>query len=227
MVAGEIAPAAAQTRPVVVELFTSQGCSSCPPADALLGRLAQQPGILALGYHIDYWDGPGWKDPFSSPESTARQRGYARRFDRGQVFTPQMVIDGREDVVGSDSDAVLRMISDAAPRAAAALHFSADRKTVTIAKGEGSGTVLLVRFVVHRTTAIGGGENEGRTAEDSDGVAAVATLGQWTGAARDFTIDPPKPGEGLAVLVEAPGGGFLAAGSVLAPLTSPRPKPKA
>src|SRR5579863_8590310 len=83
-------PARADPRPVVVELFTSQGCSSCPPADALLRELAPRPDVLALGYHISYWDRLGWKDPLSSEASTARQKAYAGRFNGGQVYTPQI-----------------------------------------------------------------------------------------------------------------------------------------
>src|SRR6201998_4753060 len=83
---------AAEDRPAVVELFTSQGCSSCPPADALLGELARRQDVVALGFHISYWDNLGWTDPFSSQSSTDRQRAYARLFDLGQVYTPQMVV---------------------------------------------------------------------------------------------------------------------------------------
>jgi len=216
------APAFAGSRPVVVELFTSQGCSSCPPADALLDELSRREGVLALGYHIDYWDDLGWKDPFSSAEATKRQRVYAVRFDGGRIFTPQMVVDGAADMVGSDREAVLAALQDKR-QAAAPVAFAADGKTVTIGKGEGNGKVLAVRFVRHRTTKIGAGENARRTAEDANGVVALAVLGEWTGAARDFAIDPPAPGEGVAVLVQAPDGRMLGAGSA----TSPRPAPKA
>src|SRR5580692_5861470 len=92
----------AETRPVVVELFTSQGCSSCPPADKLLGELAQRGDVIALGYHITYWDGAQWRDPLSRPESTERQQAYDQALTRGQIYTPQMVVEGTEDVVGSD-----------------------------------------------------------------------------------------------------------------------------
>eukprot|EP01035_Chromulina_nebulosa_P060700 gene60700-83037_t len=99
-----LAPVAAQaqTRPVVVELFTSQGCSSCPPADELLHALAQRGEVLALAFHVTYWDRLGWKDRWSLPEATARQRAYSRQAGSGQIYTPQMMIDGRIDVVGSD-----------------------------------------------------------------------------------------------------------------------------
>src|SRR5712691_6245419 len=92
-------PAAGEPRPAVVELFTSQGCSSCPPADALLGELARRSGVLALGFHISYWDRLGWKDPLSRPNSTERQRLYAKRLSRGQVYTPQIVVAGVTEMV--------------------------------------------------------------------------------------------------------------------------------
>lgn len=210
------APALAETRPVVAELFTSQGCSSCPPADALLDELARRGDIVALGYHIDYWDNLGWKDPLSSPAATERQRGYARHFDRGQVYTPQMVVEGTRDMVGSDRQAVFAAVA-ARPQAAAPVHFAADRQAVAIGAGKGSGKILLVRFARHRTTQIGAGENAHRTASDTNGVETFAVLGDWDGSARDFNIDPPKPGEGLAVLVQAADGAMLGAASVTSP----------
>src|SRR5271155_2357499 len=117
------AACAAEIRPVVVELFTSQGCSSCPPADKLLGELAGRGDVVALGFHITYWDGAAWRDPFSRPESTARQQAYDRRLTSGQVYTPQMVIDGTIDEIGSDRAAVLAAIAAAKPVASAPVIF--------------------------------------------------------------------------------------------------------
>ena len=109
-------PANADPRPIVVELFTSQGCSSCPPADALLGELARRSDVLALGFHISYWDSLGWKDPLSSPSSTERQKAYARHFTDGRIYTPQIVVDGTDEMVGSDRAAVLAAIGGGATR---------------------------------------------------------------------------------------------------------------
>src|ERR1700735_2309357 len=105
------ATALAETRPVVVELFTSQGCSSCPPADAVLAELAPRKDVLALGFHVDYWDSLGWKDPLSTPGATGRQNEYAAQFGRHEVFTPQIVIDGQRQAVGSNRNAVLQAIT--------------------------------------------------------------------------------------------------------------------
>src|SRR5512132_845189 len=106
-------PLAAQERLTVVELFTSQGCSSCPAADAFLGELAKRPDVLALSEHIDYWDYLGWKDPFASRENTERQRAYARRLGSGYVYTPQMVVQGMGQIAGADREGVLELVARA------------------------------------------------------------------------------------------------------------------
>jgi hypothetical protein len=207
--------ASADTRPVVVELFTSQSCSSCPPADALLGELARRGDVVALGYHISYWDGPGWKDPFSSQNSTDRQRAYARLFGLGQVYTPQMVVDGVREMVGSDRKEVLAAVNDARPETIAPVTFAPDRRSVAIGAGGGRGKVLLVRFAPKRTTKVAGGENARRTLQDANGVEMLASLGSWNGSALTFTIEPPTAGEGVAVLVQAPDGRMLGAAALL------------
>ena len=99
---------------VVLELFTSQGCSSCPPADALLGELVRRPGVIGLAWHVDYWNSLGWTDPYARPAWTERQRSYAK-YLRGEVFTPALVVNGAAMVVGSDKASVDRAIGEAAP----------------------------------------------------------------------------------------------------------------
>ncbi len=210
-------PAKAETRPTVVELFTSQGCSSCPPADALLGELARRGDVIALGFHISYWDSLGWKDPFSSPQSTERQRAYARLFE-GQVYTPQLVVDGIREMVGSRREEVMAALREASHAAIAPVAFAADRHSVRIGPAEhpsSTGQVVLVRFVQKRTTHVGAGENARRTAEDTNGVKALATLGTWQGVELGFPVEPPAAGEGIAVLVQAADGRILGAAVML------------
>ena len=206
-------PASADPRPVVVELFTSQGCSSCPPADALLGELAGRGEVVALGFHISYWDSLGWKDPLSNQGSTDRQKAYARAFD-SRVYTPQMVVDGTREMIGSDRAAVLAALGTARPEAIAAVSFAADRRSVAIGAGDGKGEALLVRFLRHRPTDVAAGENAGRILRDANGVRELTTLGAWDGSALSFPIEPPGADEGLAVLVQAPDGRMLGAAAL-------------
>jgi hypothetical protein len=204
-------PGSADSRPVVVELFTSQGCSSCPPADALLAELARRGDVLALGFHISYWDRLGWKDPLSSQASTDRQKTYARRLTGGQIYTPQIVVEGTREMVGSDRAAVLAALRQAQPAADAPISFAADRRSVVIGAGSSVGEVVLARFVPRRATQVGAGENAGRTLEDANGVELLTILGSWNGAPAAFPIEPPQPGKGLAVLVQSPDGHILGA----------------
>jgi len=204
--------AQAASRPVVVELFTSQGCSSCPPADALLGELAQRADVIALGFHVDYWDNLGWKDPLSAPGSTQRQRDYARLFNLPSIYTPQIVVEGRQEMIGSDRRTVLEGIEQAAPETAAGISFTDDRHAVTIGSGAGNGKVLLVRFLRQKQTAVARGENAGREARDANGVTSLRELGRWQGESLSFSIEPPKANEGVAVLVQGEDGHLLGAG---------------
>jgi hypothetical protein len=219
---GLTSPVLAEPRPIVVELFTSQGCSSCPPADALLGELARRGDVIALGFHVDYWDGLGWKDPLSSPEATARQRAYAHQFGRRQVYTPQLVVDGADEAVGSDRAEVTALLRRAKPEAAAPVSFSPDGRAVSIGTGNGTGRVLLVRYALHRTTRVAAGENARHTAEDANGVEALQTLGDWKGSALTYQFEPPAGGEGVAVLVQAADGRIL--GAAMTTRSSPAPK---
>jgi hypothetical protein len=205
--------AAAETRPVVVELFTSQSCSSCPPADALLGELARRNNVIALGFHITYWDGAQWRDPFARQESTDRQIAYDKRLTGGQIYTPQMVIDGTEDVIGSDRTMVLAALDKAKPATIAAVTFAPDRHSVAIGASAAptGASVLLARYALKRTTQVKGGENAAHTLTDSNGVEALAILGTWDGKAVSFPITPPADGEGLAVLVQGADGKIFGA----------------
>src|SRR6516164_8016961 len=160
--------ARAGERPILVELFTSEGCSSCPPADALLAELGSRPDVLALSFHVDYWDRLGWKDPFSSREATQRQNRYAALLDLATVYTPQIVVDGRWQAVGSDRADVEHAL-DLARRDRQEVPITLDlaQGQAQIKLGPGSGaaaaSVLLIGFDRRHVTAVKRGENAGRT----------------------------------------------------------------
>lgn len=215
------APALAEPpRPVVVELFTSQGCSSCPPADRLLTELARtRPDVLALAFHVTYWNRLGWPDPYSLDTATDRQKQYARISDIGSVYTPQAVVDGTRDVVGSDA-AKLRQAIDAASARARALPLSLRREgaevAVSLGAGQGAGRVLVVGYDGQHTTRVGRGENAGSTLVESNIVRGLATAGSWQGQPAELRVAAP-PGEHLAVIVQAADGTILGAARLAAP----------
>jgi hypothetical protein len=222
---------AGQPSPVVLELFTSQGCSSCPPADALLGRLlhdAEGAGLLPLSLHVDYWNRIGWRDPYSSPAMTDRQYEYARSLGQDGVYTPELVVDGAEGVVGSDAASVRGAIGRARavragaapiPLSAAAEAAGGGRITVRVGAGAGQGRLLLVGYDDRHVTRIGSGENEGRTLIEFNVVRSLQTLGQWSGQAATFAAAPPA-GERAAVLLQSADGRILAADMVAPPPAS-------
>ena len=215
MLAGAvIGRARAASSPVLVELFTSQGCSSCPPADAYLTELAREPGLLALAYHVDYWDDLGWRDPFSSPAATARQRAYARAMALRSVYTPQMVISGRFETVGSDRHRVAAAIAKAAAIASAtvvALTSAAGALTAEIGAGTGQGEVWLVTYDLRQETHVRAGENSGRTLTNVNIVRDIEKLGPWNGAPVTFAREVLQPGGGAAAFVQAGDGAVLGA----------------
>jgi hypothetical protein len=201
-------------RLTVVELFTSQGCSSCPPADALLADLARtDPTLLPLGLHVTYWDRLGWKDPYSLPAATRRQRDFSAQMRLDTVYTPQIVVDGRHEAVGLDRDAVRRAIAAArAEPAAATLSLVAGPDGLRMRAGPGSeaGTLVLVGFDRQHATAVRAGENGGRTLTEVNVVRSLAPVGSWSGEAIDLVLPRPS-GERAAVLLQAPDGRILAA----------------
>ena len=205
--------AGAQDMPVVVELFTSQGCSSCPPADALLGELARRKDVLALGFHVNYWDRLGWADPFASAESTERQRAYARAFRRSNVYTPQMVVGGTAEMVGSRRREVIAAIERPAVQ---------DRLEVRLVRGAdgwiavsipplpgGPVDVWFARYDAENTTNILRGENADRRLIDVNAVRQFGSLGSIQERALDRRLEPPPPGGGLAVWAQEPGPGQI------------------
>jgi hypothetical protein len=215
------APGRAQDKaPVVVELFTSEGCSSCPPADALLGELAQRPDVVPLSFHVDYWDYIGWKDPYASPASTQRQHDYAAALGLHMVYTPQMVVDGRTDVVGSERGDVEAAIGKAAgPKLAISIEKDASggyRVVIPPAAPPASGpaTVWLALFDSARETSVKQGENGGRTLKEFNIVREWRQIGSWDGSALSLPLamtgEPDQ--DGCAVIVQAgPVGPILGA----------------
>jgi hypothetical protein len=186
--------------PVVIELFTSQGCSSCPPADAYLGELAQRSDLLPLAFHVDYWNYIGWADPFSSPEATQRQRAYGRFLGQRAIYTPQMVIDGVTHEVGSHRSAVASAIEAAAMRPKISLALTNDggdyRIRIDALDGDlpaGPAVVWLVEYDRERATEVLRGENTGKTLTEYNIVRAFRPIGEWDGSATEIALPRPKP----------------------------------
>ncbi len=185
------APASSEAgeRVAVVELFTSQGCNSCPPADAVLGQLAKRKDVIAFSLHVDYWDYLGWKDTFASPENTTRQRAYARATGRRTIYTPEMVIGGETHVVGSDGAAIERAITKAKanPKDRFDISFARDNTdyvTVTVSADEtvrGRAAVLLFRYDSRHEVAVERGENAGNKLAYHNVVREVRRLDTWRG----------------------------------------------
>ncbi len=206
------ATSGAQSRPLVIELFTSQGCSSCPPADAYLGQLAGRADVVALAFHVDYWDELGWRDRFELPQSATRQNVYARNLHHPTVYTPQLVIDGRFDAIGADARAVARALAE--PRAQVPLAISLDEGGVLVHLGPqpqpARCDVWVVAYLRHALSAIGRGENAGRNLEEFNIVRQVRGLGAWQGEQRAFRVplsSLPADATDFVVLVQAAGQG--------------------
>jgi hypothetical protein len=193
----------------VVELFTSQGCSSCPPADRYLAELAKDPSLVVLSWPVDYWDYIGWKDTFASPAFTARQKAYAAARRDDQVYTPQAVINGVTHAVGNDRDVVQDAIAANGKTQSCVLTL-ADRDGkigIDVApKGNASGsaTLWLLRVLRTANVAIGRGENKGRSVTYTNVVREVIPVGEWSGGAAHFDAVRPKlaDGEGLIVVLQ-------------------------
>ena len=215
-----LAPAAACSAPVpqhqqVIELYQSQGCSSCPPANAVLNALADRKDLLTLSFSVTYWDYLGWKDRFATPGFTQRQYDYAAGAHRQGVQTPQMVINGRGFITGTTAaevGAALRRFARTAPEP----EIAATTAKVSIGQGNGHGTVWLVRYdpgVLE--VPISAGENNGRTLPHRHIVRDLVRLGDWTGGAASFSRPAAVPGLRDAVLVQdGKGGPIVAAGGV-------------
>lgn len=203
--AGEIR----QSPKAVVELFTSQGCSSCPAADAHLTELAKQPEIIALAYHVDYWDYIGWPDTFGAAAYSDHQRGYAESWGSSRIFTPQMVVNGSEGVVGSRQQEVGIAIQNAVLELPVELATYGNMLKISIGPKEGlrEAVVWLVTFIERADVAIERGENEGKTITYTQIVTSRQVLGMWepaTGAKLKLPLAEvlSEPANGAAILVQ-------------------------
>jgi len=213
------AVASAEPR-AVIELFTSQGCSSCPPADKLAGELARDPSLIVLSLPVDYWDYLGWKDTLALPGHTNRQRAYSKARGDREVYTPQMVVNGVKHVLGSDRNAIENAVAQTRGELGTlslpvSLAVAGEQISVSVPaakNGAAKGEVWLCPITRNAEVTIGRGENSGHTITYHNVVRRWVKLGDWTGAARIFTL--PKQdvagADAVAVLVqsgtkEAPG----------------------
>lgn len=208
-------------RPVVVELFTSQGCSSCPPADALLAELAPRDDVIALALHVDYWDYIGWKDSFASPLHTKRQKAYARAAGARTIYTPQMIVGGTAVISGLKPMKLVDLIREQGalePRVRIVLLRAGDAVEIR-AEAEPPldqpATVQLVRYMPEKRVEISHGENAGRSIAYSNIVTQWQPLGDWDGK-DPFALVAPAPGaEPVVVIVQETGPGAILAAARL------------
>lgn len=218
---------------VVVELFTSQGCSSCPPADTFLGELSQRDDVITLGFHVDYWDYIGWEDPFADPLFTSRQRAYGRALRNRTIYTPQMVIDGRFDRVGSrrlEVEAVIARLSGANAADRLSVPITLTRRingdisvSIPDAAVPSGADVMMAITTGRHVTEIKRGENSGRTLIDHDVVRSLAKVGDYRGrsvdwaiSAKTFSGSPNSLGDRLAIWLQAPDNGPIWGAATLA-----------
>ncbi|MBY5360501.1 DUF1223 domain-containing protein [Rhizobium leguminosarum] len=196
----------------VVELFTSQGCSSCPPADAAFRKLVNQGDVIALAYHVDYWNYLGWADTLSSKENTERQYGYARTMGRSNVYTPQAIVNGRGHLAGADLNGINSKIDTfssegnglTVPISAA---MRGDELEIKIGAGQGKANVVMVYFDKEKTIDVEKGENSGKKISYLHSVTNVETVGMWDGKATSLTLPASvlqRPQlEGCAILLQS------------------------
>lgn len=198
-------------QPVVIELFTAQGCSSCPPADALLADMADRPDLLALAFHVDYWDYLGWQDGFASPAFTRRQQAYARAFHERGLYTPQIIVGGTDTLLiarPADVETLIAAHRARPPALAVTVEREGDRHLLTLTPRRGTPArleVLFLRYLPRRVVQMDAGENRGREVEYRNIVARVDKLADWDG--RRVLRLAVRPGD--AAGGEAPEGPIL------------------
>ena len=205
--------------PVVVELFTSQGCSSCPPADKLLAEVAKKPDVVALADHVDYWDERGWRDPFSLPEATQRQRGYVRKLSRAGAFTPHVVVSGDTSFLGSDRSSMNQSLSQQRDALAVALSKTGANLQIDLTeRWREPMDVYVVAYLNEATTKIGRGENANRAAKEVNIVRSIKRLGKWNGKPQQMKVPLAtlaRDATHVAVLLQRPGQGAITGAATL------------
>ena len=216
--AAQAAPRRTPTRPVVVELFTAQGCASCPQANSMLGDIAQTKGLIALTFSVDYWDYLGWRDTFAMPEFTARQRAYVARLKLKEVYTPEIVVGGRREAPGVDQDKIAALVEREAKSRGPAPVVAFSRKGDRVSVGEGDvprggGEVWLVRYdPMRREVKVRAGENAGKTVTQINVVRELVRLGPWAGKARSYPVpDASAPDLTAVAILQGKGGGPILA----------------
>jgi hypothetical protein len=198
-------PGAAGKTPVLVELYTAQGCGACKDANGLVGKLAERPGVLPLTFSVDYWDYLGWTDTFAKPEFTDRQKAYVARLGVREPYTPQVVVDGRGEAQGLKPAAVDRLVKAAvaAPHDAPDIRFVGDHR-VDVGSGrapKGGAEVWLIRYDPReQDVAVKSGDNKGQTIPQKNVVRELKRLGAWRGRPVAFHL-PPQSEDGLKTLV--------------------------
>jgi hypothetical protein len=209
-------------RPTVVELFTSQGCSSCPPADALMVELSKEPGMIPLTYPVQIWDYLGWRDTLAKPDFTRRQRAYAENVAGKRVYTPQAIVNGRAHCVGSDFSSIVRLKGATAEASTTRIRirWTGDGWTATVMFPDGAGPAHLILLPVmsREVVQIGRGENSGRSVTYANVVRAIRDLGSLAPGEKTIRVSRSEIGaegaDGFALLIQA--GDIASPGIVLA-----------
>jgi hypothetical protein len=180
-------------KPVVVELFTSHGCTSCPPADKLLAQIAHQPNVIAFSLPVDYWDYLGWKDTFASSGHTAKQKGYSKTISGSHVYTPQAIVNGVAQVIGSDSAALAKAANYAYGKHGAltvplSVKTVGDNLVIEVGAGGGNANLNLIQVASSRSVDVGRGENTGHKLIYTNVGRGIVRLGEWSGSAKRYEI---------------------------------------
>ena len=195
----------------VVEIFTSQGCSDCPPADRAFSSVINNNGVLGLAWHVDYWDYLGWRDTFSSAQATARQRNYGKG-----AYTPEVIVNGTSVISNSRSSAAIASALGGSLPVDVSLRSDGKGHTVEVGAGSGRANLLLVKFHRSKTVAIQRGENAGKNVTYQHPVIGSRRIGSWNGTSQSIALKPGEcsGGVGCAVLLQVGTGRILGAATL-------------